>query len=78
MKHAAIENADQLPLLDSDEVVKGYRAGFAGRKIDVNASYSFIHGWKNGAVDGGHREKDHSQCALAHSYVEKGMESKGK
>lgn len=50
--------------------MEGYRDGLAG---DVepgdNRSLSYWHGWRNGAVDGGHREKDEAQAILAKAMV---------
>lgn len=65
-----ITRAFQLELLESDEVAEGYQDGFAGDpEPGGNRSYSYWHGWRNGAVDGGHREKDDAQAALAHDYL---------
>lgn len=58
--------------LDSAEVVEGYHDGFAGdAEPGDNRSPSYWHGWRNGAVDGGHREKDAAQAALAKDVVQK-------
>lgn len=56
----------ELALLDGDEVAAGYVAGMRGEPEPGNLrSRSFHHGWRNGAVDGGYREKDSAQAALA-------------
>jgi hypothetical protein len=58
--------------LDPAEVVEGYHDGLAGdAEPGDNRSPSYWHGWRNGAVDGGHREKDAAQAALAHDVVKK-------
>lgn len=51
-------------------MVAGYRAGFAGEPEPVASVYSrsFLHGWKNGAVDAGLRPKDGAQALLAHEH----------
>lgn len=55
-----------LDQLDSDEMYEGYRDGRAGEpEPGGNRSRAYWHGWRNGAVDGGHREKDEAQAVLA-------------
>lgn len=55
-----------LDALDGAEIVEGYRAGFAGEpEPGNNRSRSYWHGWRNGSVDGRHREKDAAQAELA-------------
>ncbi len=52
--------------LDQDEILLGYEDGRRGDPAPGhNLSRSYWHGWRNGAVDGGHREKDEHQEALA-------------
>lgn len=59
-----------LDTLDSAEVIEGYHDGYEGfPEPGDNRSRSYWHGWRNGAVDGGHREKDDAQAILAHEYV---------
>ena len=69
---------DRIPLrtwqqtakLNSDEVVEGYFDGRHGEpEPGDNRSFSYWHGWRNGAVDGGHREADEAQRDLAHDAV---------
>lgn len=63
------KTADLAPL-DDAEVIEGYHDGFAGdAEPGGNRSLSYWHGWRNGAVDGGHRTKDAAQAALAHDYL---------
>ena len=55
-----------LETLDDDEMIEGYRDGKAGEpEPGDNRSRSYWHGWRNGAVDGGHREIDAAQRELA-------------
>jgi len=55
-----------LDQLDSDEMYEGFRDGFKGEpEPGGNRSRAYWHGWRNGAVDGGHREKDEAQAVLA-------------
>jgi hypothetical protein len=59
-----------LDTLDHDEIVEGYMDGFGGEpEPGNNRSRSYWHGWRNGAVDGRHREKDEAQAALAREVV---------
>ena len=56
--------------LDGDEISDGYWAGRDGDpEPGHNRGRSYWHGWRNGAVDGGHREKDRSQAMLAHDFL---------
>lgn len=56
--------------LDMSHIDAGYRAGLAGLPEPVASCFSrgFWHGWRNGAVDGGHREQDAAQFHLALLY----------
>jgi hypothetical protein len=55
--------------LDESEVLLGYMAGFDGSPCPGSScSRSFLHGWRNGMVDGGHAEPDAAQRALAAEY----------
>lgn len=66
-----VETLEDLATLDMDEVREGYADGFNGwPEPGNNRSRSYWHGWRNGAVDGGHREKDAAQSALANAYSE--------
>lgn len=59
-----------LDSLDDAEIIEGYRDGRAGEpEPKGNRSRSYWHGWRNGAVDGGHREKDAAQAELARVVV---------
>lgn len=65
-----LTKAAQLADLDDAEMLDGYRAGFDGdAEPGNNRSISFWHGWRNGAVDGGHRKSDAAQMALAQDYI---------
>jgi hypothetical protein len=56
--------------LDDGELLEGYRDGRAGEpEPGNNRSRSYWHGWRNGAVDGGHRTKDEAQAVLAAAYA---------
>lgn len=61
-----------LEALDKAEVMEGYMDGLSGdSEPGDNRSPSYWHGWRNGAVDGGHREKDIAQVLLARAVVAK-------
>lgn len=65
-----------LDALDDSEVLEGYRDGFAGdMEPGNNRSRSYWHGWRNGALDGGHREKDAAQAELARVYYRRATAS---
>lgn len=66
-----LTKARQLDELDESEMLEGYWDGYAGEsEPGDNRSFSFWHGWRNGAVDGKHRESDNAQILLAHDCVE--------
>ncbi|MBB3017639.1 ribosome modulation factor [Microvirga lupini] len=55
-----------LATIDENECMAGYLAGLRGAPEPGNtATRSAWHGWRNGMVDGGHREKDWHQSVLA-------------
>lgn len=61
-----------LEALDRAEIMEGYMDGLSGDgEPGDNRSPSYWHGWRNGAVDGGHREKDIAQVLLARAVVAK-------
>jgi hypothetical protein len=65
-----IRRAVQLESLDDTELREGYLDGFNGEpEPGNNRSFSYWHGWRNGAVDKGHREIDEAQRELARDYV---------
>lgn len=65
-----VETVADLDTLDSGEMVEGYFDGFHGDpEPGNNRSRSYWHGWRNGAVDGKHREMDDAQRRLAHAVV---------
>lgn len=65
-----ITKAADLEHLDEAELLEGYHDGRAGLpEPGNNRSFSFWHGWRNGAVDGGHRKGDAAQAELAADYL---------
>ena len=65
-----IVRASQLNLLNDKEVIEGYMYGRVGNpEPDLSYSYSFWHGWKNGATDGGYRPLDQSSAELARDFI---------
>lgn len=65
-----VSTAADLAKLDEAEMIEGYWDGFKGEaEPGGNRSLSFWHGWRNGAVDGKHREIDSAQVALAQDVV---------
>lgn len=65
-----ITKAADLDQLDEAEVIEGYHDGRAGApEPGNNRSLAYWHGWRNGAVDGGHRQTDAAGMALAADYL---------
>lgn len=65
-----VSNKTDLDLLDGDDMLAGYMAGRTGAAEPGSAfSRSYWHGWRNGAVDFGHREIDQAQQQLAREIV---------
>lgn len=72
-KRIPLRRASQLDALDDRELFEGYWAGKDGwPEPGDNRSFSYWHGWRNGAVDGGHREKDDAQADLARDVIATG------
>ena len=54
-------------------MIEGYEDGRAGLpEPGNNRSFSYWHGWRNGAHDGGHWEGDAAQRALVQDVIETG------
>lgn len=66
-----VSTMPDLCVLDEAEIASGYFAGLRGgpEPIASTVSRSYWHGWRNGAVDGGHQPKDEAQALLAHAYM---------
>lgn len=65
-EYQKVTDVSELALLDSNEVVDGYRSGLYSQEPPTSAhSRSYWHGWRNGMVDGGHAELDAEQKLLA-------------
>lgn len=65
-----ITTVEELILLDHEDMMQGYFAGLDGwPEPGNNRTRSFWHGWRNGAVDGGHRQPDAANHALARAIV---------
>jgi hypothetical protein len=67
---APVTTVADLTTLDHDEMLDSFRDGYHGDpEPGNNHSRSYWHGWRNGAVDGGHRAIDRAQRELAHAVV---------
>lgn len=67
---SVVTSKADLEMLDDGEMVAGNMAGREGAAEPGSAfSRSYWHGWRNGAVDFGHREIDHAQQQLAREIV---------
>jgi len=72
IKNLPIQTVYDLSLQSEPEMMAGYLAGLRGEdESESDFSRSYWHGWRNGMVDSGRREKDSSQAQLAHEYVQK-------
>jgi hypothetical protein len=70
MNRIPITDVRLLDELDEREMIEGYFDGKDGwREPGDNRSYSYWHGWRNGASDGHHREIDLAQRELAKSFI---------
>lgn len=70
MKHKPVRTVEDLNTLDEAEIIEGYRDGREDApEPGDNRSRSYWHGWRNGMVDGKHREADEAQRALAYEVV---------
>ena len=70
MSRIPIRTARQADLLDDADLTEGYRDGRSGDpEPGDNRSFSYWHGWRNGASDAGHREIDSAQRDLARDYL---------
>lgn len=68
----------ELDALDTDELLEGYWDGRAGEpEPGHNRSLAYWHGWRNGAVDFGHRQGDAEQRQLVRLVIERGHFSNG-
>jgi hypothetical protein len=66
----AITTVTELNMLNGDDVLEGYCDGFDGDKEPGdNRSKSYWHGWRNGALDGGHIKKDQAHKDLAAAWL---------
>lgn len=65
-----VTTIEDLMSLDTVEMVDGYWDGWRGfPEPGNNRSRAYWHGWKNGAADAGHREKDAAQVELARAFA---------
>lgn len=64
-----VTSVAELVTLDTDEMIEGYRDGFAGdEEPGGNRSKSYWHGWRNGHADRTGKS-DAAALALAHEIV---------
>lgn len=70
MTPRSVPDLATLYALDDAELLEGYRDGLAGEpEPGGNRSLAYWHGWRNGAVDKGHRKIDAEQRHIARLYV---------
>lgn len=69
-EYQPVKTKADLELLDDDEVVAGYMAGFKGAaEPGSDKSRSYWHGWRNGMVDSKRVRIDDAQMMLAREVV---------
>ena len=72
-QYIPIKRASLLDSLDDKEVLEGYIDGSKNEpEPKGNRSVSYWHGWRNGMVDYGHKERDDAQTELAKDAIESG------
>lgn len=54
-----------LDAIDDDKCVEGYQAGREGWPPNQGACGSWMHGWRNGRVDGGHDKASSFQRSVS-------------
>lgn len=64
-----ITTVEQLNELNSDDMVRGYRAGYSNTPNFTEKDRAYWHGYMNGQVDGGHMQSSRTQQELARAYV---------
>jgi ribosome modulation factor len=65
-----VTTAADLDLLDSDDIVSGYRSGLRGAsEPGSDKSRSYWHGWRNGMVDSGRMEMDPAMWQLVAEHI---------
>ena len=70
MSGRSVPNLAAVDPLDRGEIMEGYWDGSHGEpEPGDNRSLAYWQGWRNGAVDGGHREKDAEQAEIAREHV---------
>jgi hypothetical protein len=62
----------ELPSLDEKLLMDGYLAGRSNHLNTTQTDPSYLHGYLNGLVDGGHARISSSQELLAREYVQSG------
>lgn len=67
---APIATIPEVEAQDQDDMMRGYWAGYHGEPEPLASVFSrgYVHGWRNGATDAGHRPKDAAQAALAQAF----------
>lgn len=72
MERIPITTTEQLDNLDSKEIMQGYWDGYDNEpEPGNNRSLSYWHGWRNGQVDGKHKQADKAMRLLAHDVISK-------
>ena len=66
----AVTSKADLATLDQEDIVQGYLEGLLNEpEPGHNRGRAVWHGWRNGMVDGGWRQKDVAQAELARAVV---------
>lgn len=71
-EYQPLSSIAELPALDSDDCLAGYRAGLGDApEPGSDKSRSYWHGWRNGMMDKGRMPHDEAACNLVREYVRK-------
>lgn len=67
-----IVRAAALAGIDDNDCVAGYQTGYKGEPAPAGASFSFMHGHRNGMIDSRRIEPDQEAAALARDCIASG------
>jgi ribosome modulation factor len=68
MRNFPARSIGDVDTMDSDAVLRGYRAGLVGGPEPQDRDE--WHGWRNGMVDSGRRQPDENQRRVARQHKE--------
>jgi hypothetical protein len=69
MPFRPVTTVEQIDAMETDTVVRGYRAGFKNTPDYTQREQAYWHGYLNGQVDGKHMQISDEQRQLARAVV---------